>query len=56
MCRMLGCLAPPLPFAELVSKPPHSLVVQSYRPREMTSGYQPGFRALPSGFRRAGAP
>lgn len=38
MCRMVGYVGPPLRPAELVLKPAHSLYVQSYRPREMTSG------------------
>ena len=38
MCRMLAYAGPPLAPGELISAPPHSLVVQSYRPREMTSG------------------
>ncbi len=35
---MIGYLGPALPLREVVSQGPHSLVVQSYRPREMTSG------------------
>src|SRR6267143_7067314 len=38
MCRMVGYIGPPLAPAELLQKPPHSLYVQSYKPREMTSG------------------
>src|SRR5437588_5574199 len=38
MCRMVGYIGPPLAPAELVQRPPHSLYVQSYKPREMTSG------------------
>ena len=38
MCRMVGYVGPPLRPAELVLRPAHSLYVQSYRPREMTSG------------------
>lgn len=38
MCRMAGYVGPPLRPAELVVKPAHSLYVQSYKPREMTSG------------------
>ena len=38
MCRMAGYIGPPLRPAELVLKPAHSLYVQSYKPREMTSG------------------
>jgi gamma-glutamyl hercynylcysteine S-oxide hydrolase len=35
---MAGYVGPPLRPAELVLKPAHSLYVQSYKPREMTSG------------------
>ena len=35
---MVGYVGPPIRPAELVSAPPHSLYVQSYRPLEMTSG------------------
>ena len=35
---MVGYIGPPLAPAELLQKPPHSLYVQSYKPREMTSG------------------
>jgi len=38
MCRILGYLGSPLLLDHLVSKPEHSLIVQSYQPREMTSG------------------
>jgi len=38
MCRMVGYIGPPLAPAELVQRPPHSLYMQSYKPREMTSG------------------
>lgn len=38
MCRMLAWAGAPLAAGELLSAPPHSLLVQSYRPREMTSG------------------
>lgn len=38
MCRLLAYLGPPIPLRRLVSDPEHSLVVQSYAPREMTSG------------------
>jgi predicted glutamine amidotransferase len=38
MCRMVGYIGGPLPLGELVQKAPHSLYVQSYRPREMTTG------------------
>ncbi|HUJ27221.1 MAG TPA: ergothioneine biosynthesis protein EgtC [Myxococcales bacterium] len=35
---MAGYVGPALPVAEIVSAPPHSLLVQSYKPREMQSG------------------
>jgi ergothioneine biosynthesis protein EgtC len=38
MCRMAGYVGPALRVGEVVSAPPHSLLVQSYRPREMQSG------------------
>lgn len=38
MCRLLGYLGPPVPLDRLLIKPEHSLVVQSYSPREMTAG------------------
>jgi predicted glutamine amidotransferase len=38
MCRMLGYVGPRLPLGRLLVEPVHSLVVQSYRPREMVSG------------------
>lgn len=38
MCRMLAYAGMPVAPSELISAPPHSLLVQSYRPREMTSG------------------
>jgi len=38
MCRMAGYVGRPLRVGEIVSAPPHSLLVQSYRPREMQSG------------------
>src|SRR5438105_6353642 len=38
MCRMAGYLGPALRAGEIVSAPPHSLLVQSYKPREMQSG------------------
>ncbi len=38
MCRLLGYLGPPIPLEKLLYKPEHSLIVQSYQPREMTSG------------------
>ena len=38
MCRLLGYLGSPILLDYLLNKPEHSLVVQSYQPREMTSG------------------
>lgn len=38
MCRLLGYLGPPIILNQLLSKPEHSLIVQSYQPREMTAG------------------
>lgn len=38
MCRLLGYLGPAVQLDRLLSKPEHSLIVQSYQPREMTSG------------------
>ena len=38
MCRILGYLGAPIILDYLLSKPEHSLIVQSYQPREMTSG------------------
>ncbi len=38
MCRLLGYLGPPMLLDYLLSKPEHSLIVQSYQPLEMTSG------------------
>lgn len=38
MCRILGYLGQPLLLQTLLAEPEHSLVVQSYRPQEMTSG------------------
>jgi glutamine amidotransferase len=38
MCRLLAYLGPTIALARLISEPEHSLVVQSYAPREMTSG------------------
>ena len=38
MCRLLGYLGPTIPLDFLLSKPEHSLIVQSYQPSEMTSG------------------
>ncbi len=38
MCRFVAYLGQAIPLARVVSEPEHSLVVQSYRPLEMTSG------------------
>jgi glutamine amidotransferase len=38
MCRLLGYLGSPIKLNYLLEKPKHSLIVQSYQPREMTSG------------------
>ncbi|MDX2239586.1 MAG: ergothioneine biosynthesis protein EgtC [Leptolyngbyaceae cyanobacterium bins.302] len=38
MCRLLGYLGRPIALEQLLYEPEHSLVVQSYQPREMTSG------------------
>jgi ergothioneine biosynthesis protein EgtC len=38
MCRLLGYLGQSLSIEQLLLQPPHSLYVQSYQPREMTSG------------------
>ena len=38
MCRLLGYLGRPVHLDRLLTKPDHSLVVQSYQPREMTAG------------------
>ena len=38
MCRLLAYLGSPVSLEDLLYKPEHSLIVQSYQPREMTSG------------------
>lgn len=38
MCRLLGYLGFPVQLEKLISLPEHSLIIQSYQPREMTSG------------------
>jgi ergothioneine biosynthesis protein EgtC len=38
MCRLLGYLGPPIALDRILCQPEHSLIVQSYQPREMTSG------------------
>jgi ergothioneine biosynthesis protein EgtC len=39
MCRLLGYLGSAIELDQLLSKPEHSLIVQSYQPREMTAGF-----------------
>jgi ergothioneine biosynthesis protein EgtC len=39
MCRLLAYLGPPVRLDRLITEPAHSLVEQSYKPREMTSGH-----------------
>lgn len=38
MCRLLAYSGPSIALTRLISEPEHSLVVQSYAPREMTAG------------------
>ncbi len=38
MCRFAAYTGKPIALGRLVDAPEHSLVVQSYRPREMPSG------------------
>jgi glutamine amidotransferase len=38
MCRLVGYLGSPIQLDQLLYKPEHSLLVQSYQPKEMTSG------------------
>lgn len=38
MCRLLGYLGAKIQLDHLLYKPEHSLVIQSYQPKEMTSG------------------
>ncbi|MGE5146188.1 MAG: ergothioneine biosynthesis protein EgtC [Candidatus Eiseniibacteriota bacterium] len=38
MCRLLAYSGPSIALNKLISEPEHSLVVQSYAPREMTAG------------------
>src|SRR5215213_5701648 len=38
MCRHLAYLGPPLPLAALLFDPPHSLLQQSFAPRDMRGG------------------
>ncbi|MEU4806792.1 ergothioneine biosynthesis protein EgtC [Actinosynnema sp. NPDC023587] len=65
MCRHLGYLGPAVPIAALVHDPPHSLLRQSYAPRDMrgggtvnVDGYGVGWYPAPGGpavrYRRTG--
>lgn len=38
MCRLLGYLGSPIQLDRILYKPEHSLIVQSYQPKEMTAG------------------
>lgn len=38
MCRLLGYIGSSTPLDYVLTKPEHSLIVQSYQPQEMTSG------------------
>ena len=38
MCRLLGYLGSPVQLDHILIKPEHSLIAQSYKPQEMTSG------------------
>lgn len=38
MCRLLGYLGKPIQLDKLLYQPEHSLIVQSYQPKEMTAG------------------
>ena len=38
MCRLLGYLGKPIQLDRLLYQPEHSLIVQSYQPKEMTAG------------------
>lgn len=38
MCRLLGYIGAPIQLENLLYKPEHSLIVQSYQPKEMTAG------------------
>ena len=39
MCRLLAYLGSSIQLDRILTKPEHSLIVQSYKPQEMTSGY-----------------
>jgi glutamine amidotransferase len=55
MCRHVGYLGPPLTLAELVLDPPHSLVVQSYAPKDMRGGGRVNVDGFGVGWFAAGA-
>lgn len=66
MCRHLAYLGPPVTLASLLYDPPHSLVHQSWAPRQQRHGtvnadgygvgwYAPALQAEPARYRRAGA-
>ncbi|MGH9127269.1 MAG: ergothioneine biosynthesis protein EgtC [Acidimicrobiales bacterium] len=66
MCRHLAYLGPPVTLASLLYDPPHSLVHQSWAPRQQRHGtinadgfgvgwYAPDLQAEPARYRRAGA-
>ena len=38
MCRLLGYFGTPIALEQLLHEPEHSLIVQSYQPKEMTAG------------------
>ena len=38
MCRLLGYLGSSIRLEQILSEPEHSLIIQSYKPQEMTSG------------------
>jgi glutamine amidotransferase len=65
VCRHLAYLGPPVSLAALLYEPAHSLVRQSWQPREQTHGtvnadgfgvgwYSPSIRSEPARYRRAG--
>ncbi|MEL6262556.1 MAG: ergothioneine biosynthesis protein EgtC [Cyanobacteria bacterium J06554_11] len=55
MCRILGYLGPSVALDEVVFKPPHSLLVQSYKPKELDGavlngdGFGLGWHDQPTG-------
>ena len=38
MCRFVAYRGKPVPLAQVISAPEHSLIEQSYQPKEMTAG------------------